>query len=118
MRAINPTTPPTTPPIMAGRLVLVLLDPVLFESAVGVDTVSDVATTTTPLGSVDVKVCVSVTGGRKLVDEDDVVLGVGVGVFGSSGLAVVVMVAVGLSGRVLGVGVLLLLLSHDVPNRV
>ena len=52
MRAINPTMPPTTPPIMAG--VLVLLDPVPFESGVGVDTLSDVPTTTIPLGSVDV----------------------------------------------------------------
>ena len=112
MRAIKPTMPPATPPIMAGRLVLpVLLDP--FESAVGVDTSSDVATMTLPLGSVDVKVWVRVTGARKLVAEDDEVVGVGVGVV-PSGLAVVVTITV-LSGRVLGGGVLL---SHDEPNSV
>ena len=104
---------------MAGRLVLpVLLDP--FESAVGVDTSSDVATMTLPLGSVDVKVWVRVTGARKLLAEDDEVVVAGAGavvVIGSSGLAVVVTITV--FGRVLGVGVLLLLLlSHDEPNRV
>ena len=61
-----------------------------------------------------------VTGGTKLgfEDDDDNGVGVGVGVLGSSGLGVVV--SVGLSGRVLvgGVGVSLLVLSHDEPNRV
>jgi len=112
MRAINPTMPPTTPPIMAGVLVLlVLLDPVPFETGVGVDTLSDVTTVTTPLRSVDVKVRVEVTGGRKLgfEDDDDDGVGVGVGVLGSSGGSVVVMVTVGFSGG---------LSLHDVPYRV